>query len=116
MGTMANDPHDTHPDDPDPPLPSTAGAMPPIDITTFFLSLSASALVHLGLAPGDDGRLQPPDLALARQNIDILLLLQDKTRGNLTGAEEHLLHQILFDLRLRFIDQARRAGGAPTTP
>ena len=114
MGTMANDPHDTHPDDPDPPLPSTAGAMPPIDITTFFLSLSASALVHMGLAPSPDG--QPPDLALARQNIDILLLLQDKTRGNLTGAEEHLLHQILFDLRLRFIDQARRAGGAPTTP
>jgi hypothetical protein len=113
---MANDPHDTHPDDHDPPLPSTAGAMPPIDLTTFFLSLSASALVHMGLAPAPDGQRHPPDLALARQNIDILLLLQEKTHGNLTGAEERLLHQILFDLRMRFIDQARRAGGAPTTP
>jgi len=113
---MANDPHDTHPDDYDPPLPSTAGAMPPIDITTFFLSLSASALVHLGLAPAPEGHRQPADLALARHDIDILLLLQEKTRGNLTGAEEHLLHQILFDLRMRFINQARRAGGAPTTP
>lgn len=112
---MANDLHDT-PDEHEPPLPKTLGAMPPIDLTTFFLSLSASALVHMGLAPSPDGHTHPPDLALARQNIDILLLLQEKTRGNLTGAEERLLHQILFDLRMRFIDQAKRAGGAPTTP
>ncbi|MFO0605658.1 MAG: DUF1844 domain-containing protein [Polyangiales bacterium] len=113
---MANDPHDNAHDEHEPPLPTPHGAMPPIDMTTFFLSLSASALVHMGLAPAPDGSASPPDLALARQNIDILLLLQEKTRGNLTGGEERLLHQILFDLRMRFIDVAKRAGGAPTTP
>lgn len=110
---MANDPthddHDEH-DAPDPALPDTGDAMPPIDFTTFLLSLSASALVHLGQAPGPDGKLQQPDFALARQNIDIIALLQDKTRGNLTGAEERLIHQILFDLRMRFIDRVKQSG------
>jgi hypothetical protein len=113
---MANDPDENASEEHDPPLPTPQGAMPPIDLTTFFLSLSASALVHMGLAPSPDGQTHPPDLALARQNIDILLLLQEKTRGNLTGEEERLLHQILFDLRMRFVDQARRAGGASTPP
>jgi hypothetical protein len=106
---MSNETHDEH-EGHEPPLPHAGDAIPPIDFTTFILSMSASALVHMGLAPGPDGQTHPPDLALARQNIDILLLLQDKTRGNLTGTEERLLHQILFDLRMRFIDQAKRAG------
>ncbi len=107
---MSNDPNDATHDEPEAPLPSTGTPIPPIDFTTFVLSLSASALVHMGLAPGPDGARHEPDLPLARQNVDILLLLQEKTKGNLTGAEERLLHQILFDLRMRFIDQVKRTG------
>ena len=105
---MANDPHDASHDEPEPTLPSTGEPIPPIDFTTFVMSLSKSALVHMALTPGPDGRYHEEDLPLARENIDILALLEDKTKGNLTGAEERFLHQVLFDLRMRFIDQAKR--------
>jgi hypothetical protein len=81
---------------------SISQPVPPIDFTTFVLSLSTSALVHLGEAcePGSQPQVNLP---MARQTIDLLGLLEDKTRGNLTGEEERLLHQVLFDLRMRFV-------------
>ncbi|MBI5512998.1 MAG: DUF1844 domain-containing protein [Deltaproteobacteria bacterium] len=81
--------------------------MPPIDFTTFVLSLSSTALVHLGVhaAPGGPSPGEP-SLALARQTIELLTLVRDKTHGNLTGEEERLLDQVLHDLRLRFIQLA----------
>jgi hypothetical protein len=78
-------------------------ALPAIDFSTFVLSLSHSALVHLGDAPSPDdepGR----DLALAKQTIDLLGILQEKTRNNLSGEEERLLDQVLYDLRVRFVE------------
>lgn len=82
----------------------TAEPMPPIDFTTFVLSLSTSALMHLGQEPsGMASGKQTVDLAMARQNIDLLALLEDKTRGNLTGEEERLLHGVLTDLRVQYV-------------
>ena len=77
--------------------------LPKIDFSTFVLSLIGSAHVHLGDAPGPDGKAEP-DLELARQTIDVLGILQDKTKGNLSGEEERLLHQALYDLRMRFVE------------
>ena len=84
--------------------------VPPIDFTTFILSMSTSALVHLGEAyePGSEPQLNLP---MARQTIDLLGLLEDKTRGNLTGEEERLLHQVLFDLRMRFVASSKKSDG-----
>jgi hypothetical protein len=79
-------------------------ALPAIDFSTFVLSLSHSALVHLGDAPPPDGQGTERNLPLARQTIDLLGILQEKTRNNLTGEEERLLDQALYDLRLRFIE------------
>ena len=67
----------------------------PMSFDIFVLSLNTSALLQLG----EGGEL---DLPLARQTIDILAMLEEKTRGNLSGAEERLLHQVLFDLRMRY--------------
>lgn len=80
--------------------------LPHIDFSTFVVSLSHSALVHLGDAADADGSVQK-DLPLARQTIDILALLQEKTKGNLDGDEERLLNQVLYDLRLRFVEIAQ---------
>ena len=81
--------------------------MQPMSFDIFVLSLNASALIHLGEPHGaQDGASQ--DLPLARQTIDILAMLETKTRGNLTGEEERLLHQILFDLRMRYTRQVHR--------
>jgi uncharacterized protein DUF1844 len=81
-------------------------ALPSIDFSTFVVSLSHSALTHLGDAPQPDGSIEK-DLTLARQTIDILGLLQEKTAGNLKGDEERLLTQVLYDLRMRFIEVSR---------
>ena len=82
-------------------------ALPPLDVSTFILSLGASAMVNLGMvpAPGETGAAK--DLPAAKQIIDILSLLEEKTRGNLSGEEERLLHQVLFDLRMRFSRKAK---------
>jgi hypothetical protein len=81
-----------------------ADRLPAIDFSTFVLSLSHSALVHLGDAPPPDGLAPERDLLLAKQTIDLLGILQEKTRNNLTGEEERLLDQALYDLRLRFVE------------
>lgn len=78
--------------------------VPPIDFTTFVLSLSTSALAHLGDAKHPDAAV---DLGLARQSIDLLALIEEKTRGNLDGEEERLLNQVLSDLKLRYVARAR---------
>lgn len=78
--------------------------LPQLDFTTFIVSIIASAYVHLG--DGEAGQADR-DLSLARQDIDLLALLQDKTRGNLSGDEERLLEQALYDLRLRYVEVAR---------
>ncbi len=94
----------------DPPL---EGELPPVDFTTLVLSLSTSALAAMGLV--EDPRLGKPgapNLPMARQTIDLLAMLEEKTRGNLSGEEERLLSQVLTDLRLRFVQvrDARREG------
>lgn len=76
-------------------------APPSIDFTTFVLSLSTSALMHLGKLPGSED--QTVNLAHAKQSIDCIALLEEKTKGNLTGEEERLIGEVLYDLRLRFI-------------
>lgn len=83
-------------------------ALPGIDFSTFILSLSHSAVLHLGEAPHPETNQIEQNLTLARQTIDLLGLLEDKTKGNLTGDEERLLTQVLFDLRLRFVEVQKK--------
>jgi hypothetical protein len=86
-------------------LPRSADDLPPIDFSTFIVSLRTSAMMHLGHAGAEDERA---DLAMAHQEIDLLGILEEKTRGNLTGDEERLLSQILFDLRTRYLAACSR--------
>ena len=77
--------------------------VPAIDFNTFVLSLSTSALAHMGECEGmpcDDVEVS---LVHAKQTIDVLGLLELKTRGNLTGEDERLLTQVLYDLRMRYV-------------
>ena len=84
-------------------------SLPGIDFATFILSLSHSAVLHLGEAPHPETNQIEQNLTLARQTIDLLGLLEDKTKGNLTGDEERLLTQVLFDLRMHFVAVQKRA-------
>jgi hypothetical protein len=74
-----------------------------IDFTAFLLGLASSALIHMGAtAHPDTGRVER-DEALARQSLDLLAMLQEKTRGNLSPEEERFFAALLTDLRLKFI-------------
>ncbi len=81
---------------------------PPIDFYTFCLSLGSSAFVHLGDAPHPETGTASTDLLLAKQTIDILVMIQEKTKGNLTPEEARFLESLLLDLKLRFV--ARSSG------
>jgi hypothetical protein len=80
-------------------------ALPPMTFTTLILSLSTSALAHLGVGPGAQAEGGPieKNLPLARQTIDILEVLQEKTRGNLEFDEARILEDILHELHLAFV-------------
>jgi Domain of unknown function (DUF1844) len=80
------------------------GQQAPIDFYTFVLGLASSAFVHLGDAPHPEtGAPGKPELGLARQTIEILDMLREKTKGNLTEEESAFLENLLTDLRLRFV-------------
>ena len=87
---------------------SEEDAPPSIDFNTFILSLSTSALMHLGKLPDAEDD-ETVNLAHAKQTIDCIALLEEKTRGNLTGEEERLISEVLYDLRLRFVAAKKAA-------
>ena len=84
-------------------------ALPVIDFATFVLSLSQSVVMHLGDVPNPETEKLETNLVLARQTIDLLGLLEEKTKGNLTGDEERLLTHVLFDLRMRFVEAEKKS-------
>jgi len=85
-----------------------AEELPRIDFSTFLLSLYSSALVHLGDAPDPSDGKCCANLTMARQTIDLMAVLQEKTKGNLDGDEERVLAQSLFELRMRYVEVAKR--------
>lgn len=78
--------------------------IPPADFASLLNLIVMQAAVGLGmLAGGPGGERIPPDLPVARHFIDLLALLEDKTRNNLTPEEKALLTQVLHDLRLKYV-------------
>ena len=76
---------------------------PEINFPTFVVSLNASALLHLGAIEDPTTGQKSKNLPMAKQTIDILCMLEEKTAGNLTGEEKNLLKNILYDLRLMYV-------------
>jgi hypothetical protein len=76
-----------------------------LSFTAFVLSLASTAAIHFGDLPDpSSGERAPLNLSGAAQMIDILALLDQKTRGNLTAEERAMLEQVLYELRLRFVE------------
>ena len=83
-------------------------ALPEIDFGTFVMSLASSVLVHLGEIQHPESSTSEANLPLAKQTIDILGMLQDKTRGNLSNEEQQLLTNLLYDLRMKYVAASKR--------
>jgi hypothetical protein len=78
---------------------------PAINFSTFVASLNASALLHLGIIEDPSSGTKNKSLPMAKQTIDILSMLQEKTSGNLSEEEENLLKNILYDLRIMYVKE-----------
>ncbi len=81
--------------------------LPTVSFSSFIVSLATSAMTNLGEGPG--GQL---DLGLAKQTIDLLALLQEKTAGNLDDEEKKLLEAVVYETRMRYLE---KSGNAPST-
>jgi hypothetical protein len=77
-----------------------------LTFSAFVLGLASSALIHLGVHQNPETGAITVDLTLARQSIDVLALLREKTRGNLSAEEEQLFSSVLSDLKLRFVEKS----------
>ena len=95
--------------------PPSADAAPeasldPVDFATHVISLASSAMVALGRMPAPDEEAITVDLDTARYLIDVIGMLEVKTRGNLDESEHKLMQSLLYDLRVGFVDARAGAG------
>jgi Domain of unknown function (DUF1844) len=82
----------------------TTQEQPGVSFAGFILSLATTAAVHFGdIADPSTGERQQPDLVAAHQMVDLIAMLQDKTKGNLTSDESKLVEDLLYELRLRYV-------------
>ena len=81
--------------------------LPEINFPTFIMSLNAAAFVNLGVLENPATGKKEKSLDLAKQTIDILCMLEEKTRGNLSKDEESMLKNILYDLRIIYVKEKK---------
>jgi hypothetical protein len=98
-------------DEKEPDSDTPPASLPPLDFSTFVLSLASSAMVNLGTVPEPGSDEPRKDLAAAKQIIDILGVLEEKTRGNLDESEARLLTSLLYDLRVHYVDAEKEGHG-----
>ena len=79
--------------------------LPEVNFATFIFSLSSSAMLHFGEIPDPATGTKKTNLPMAKHTIDILGMLEEKTKGNLTSDEGELLKNILYDLRMRYVKE-----------
>lgn len=82
--------------------------LPEINFATFVLSISSSVLLHFGDVPDPISGKKERNLPMAKQTIDILGILKEKTKGNLDKEEEQLLENLLHDLRLKYVQECKK--------
>jgi hypothetical protein len=87
---------------------ASASSHIPIAFNTFIIGLASTTLIHLGDAANPDTGRTERNLELARESLELLSMLREKTRGNLTEEEEKLFATLLTDLRLRFVEASKR--------
>jgi len=90
--------------------PPEAHQVLPVDFSTFVLSLSSSAMIQFGQIPDPVSQRKRKNLAAARQTIEIIAMLQEKTRGNLEEHEQRLVDNVLYELRMRYVHEVEGKG------
>ncbi len=85
--------------------PTASAGMPQMTFATFIISLNHSALVHLGVMEDPTTGKKSKNLELAKQTIEVISMLEEKTRGNLTEEEGRMIKSLLYDLRMMYVKE-----------
>jgi hypothetical protein len=91
--------------------PKAEGPLPEISFASFIMSLGTSVFFHLGDLPHPETGVAEKNLPMAKQTIDLLGILREKTRHNLTPEEENIFDHLLYDLRMRYVKEIAKSGG-----
>lgn len=83
-------------------------SLPEINFSAFVISLSTQVLLHLGEIADPISEKVQVDVPVAKQMIDILAMLKEKTRGNLNASEDRLMEDILYDLRMKYVEAVKK--------
>ncbi|MCB0324999.1 MAG: DUF1844 domain-containing protein [Bdellovibrionales bacterium] len=83
---------------------------PTLDFPSFLVSLATQAMMMMGEMPHPDSNAMHVNLDAARQTVDIIAILEEKTRGNLTAQEERLMAEILSSLRMAYVKKRQQIG------
>lgn len=89
------------------PAPPSGDPKPPLSLSAFLTSLGYQTLIHLGEIPHPETKEAVLDLQGAKETIDLLILLEQKTKGNRTAEEEQLLKHLLPELQMKFVEKAK---------
>ena len=81
-----------------------------MDFSAFILSLNASSMIHMGEIPDPHSMERSVNLPAAKHTIEILEIIEDKTKGNLDDTEKKLLEDILYNLRMKFMQNSKQEG------
>lgn len=82
-------------------------AMPEITFSTFIMSLGTATMIHLGIMPDPISKKTETNNEMAKQNIDLIALLKEKTKGNLSEEEQSLVDGMLYDLRMKYVESTK---------
>lgn len=82
-------------------------ASPEISFSSLVISLGTSAMIHMGLMDNPHTKQKDKNLGAAREEIELISMLQDKTKGNLDDNEKKIVEQVLYELRLRFVEASK---------
>lgn len=78
------------------------------NLSTLILSIGTSSLMNMGLAPNPQNGKTEKNMDLAKMNIDLLLVLKEKTKGNLSSEEDRFLVSMVNDLQLKFVEESKK--------
>ncbi len=87
------------------------GERPPMSFAIFIQSLAHQAMMGLGIVPWPDSGLVKAELDLAKETIDVLVILKDKSKGNLTKEEQVMLDSLLYQLQIAFVEISKSPEG-----
>ena len=86
--------------------PPPQGSLPPADMSAIINMLAVQSMYYLGALPGPDGQKAEVDLDLAKYHIDLLSVIDEKTKGNLTEEENNMLSTALHEIRMLYVQKA----------